>query len=256
MAPSVAGISGNGLLPAIASAPGYSRECNSVSTPPTPVVPFFDRHSPNQATDGLQRLDSSGGMSLALSTGRSSRPLVGGAGSCSGASGSRSEGVAMKKLTKCFSSLAVLVLAFASEPSHAFFGQPMVGPSTSVSVRVAVSQPQPIYRPMPMPYGGGCGGRCGGGMIGGGSHGYGGGYGSYGYGYGYGYGSGYGSGYGYGYGYMQPRQQGGCHGRTHRGFRCGHRGVKFCGGGRRRFKSFSLSLGIGGFHLGIQKVSF
>jgi hypothetical protein len=158
----------------------------------------------------------------------------------------------MEKLTKWLSASALMVLTGFSSPSYGFFGQPMVPPmGTSVSVRVSIAQ-QPIYRPMPMPMPmpQRCGGGCGSGPIYyGGSHGF-----SGGYGYGGGYGGGYG--YGYGYGYMpMPRYSRGCHARTHSGFRCGHRGVKFCGG-RRRFKSFSLSLGIGGFRLGIRRVSF
>lgn len=166
------------------------------------------------------------------------------------------EKVAMNRLTKILGIGALSVLLVPGDRAEAMFGQPVYpypgNTAVSVRVRVAVPYSTPyVYRPHGYGYGfaGGCGGfgyGCGGG-IGGGSHGFGGGYG---YGYGYGYGFGYGGGFLPGYRYV-----GGCHPRTHRGFRCGHQGVRFCGK-RRRYKSFSLSLGIGGFRLGIRKISF
>lgn len=153
----------------------------------------------------------------------------------------------MEKLTKTLSVYALMILTVFAAPSFGFSPYP----GTSVSVRVNIPQQQPIYRPVPipvpMPYPvpvNSCN-TCG-------SHGYSGGFGGYGYG-GYGYGGGgygYGGG-GYGYGF----RAGGCHARMHSGFPCHHQGVRFCGG-RRRYKSFSLSLGIGGFHLGIRTRSF
>ncbi len=165
----------------------------------------------------------------------------------------------MEKLTKTLSVYALMILTVFAAPSFGFSPYP----GTSVSVRVNIAQQQPIYRPMPvpmpMPYPvpvSSCN-TCGGGYMGG-SHGYSGGFGGYGYGYGYGGGGYGGGGYGgggYGYGYGYGYRAGGCHARMHSGFACHHQAVRFCGG-RRRYRSFSLSLGIGGFRLGIRSRSF